>query len=265
MAGNPEPASTGAGGRSARREVEAFLDTLQGVPPHALTACQGWTAHEIVAHLVAGAELLTEQARAYLEGRPAPQVDDWATHELPYQALDDHVLRRRLEAGERQMTELLDHLAAPDPAAVIPGLGWGMPLRELVTHMRQEFAIHRWDLVGDDDEGAEILARPELLSHSVRMLREPLLAAGLTRDDGASHDFAVRLRCAEQPDLVIEVHDGQGRLELTEPDDSPAVVETDPAARLLLLWGRRPSDPRRVRSALPPPQLRRLQQLLCGY
>lgn len=265
MAGTAEAAATGARTPPARREFDAFLDTLQGVPPHALTACQGWTAHDIIAHLTAGAELLTAQAEAHLDGRPAPQVDDWATQELPYQALDDRVLRRRLEDGERRMTGILADLAAPDPARVVPGLGWGMPVGELITHMRQEFAIHRWDLIGDDDEGAEILARPELLAHSVRMLQEPLMAAGLGREAAAVPDLTVRLRCAREPDLVVDVRNGQGRLELAEPDDSRAVVETDPAARLLLLWGRRPSDPRRVRSSLAPPQLRRLQQLLSGY
>ncbi|MEV0392033.1 maleylpyruvate isomerase N-terminal domain-containing protein [Polymorphospora rubra] len=249
---------------SARPEIDFFLDTLQDVPPHTLTACQGWTAHEVVAHLVAGVELLSGQARAHLERRPAPAVDDWAAHELSYQALDDRVLRRRLETGERDMTELFEQLGAPDPTAVVPGLGWGMPVEELILHMRQEFALHRWDLIGDDDQGAEILARPELLAHSVRMLQKSLLATGLAGEGGSGPDFTARLRCPRQPDLLVEVHDGKGRFALVDPDDS-AAVETDPAARLLLLWGRRPADPRRVRSGLPPRQLQRLQQLLCGF
>lgn len=249
---------------SGRPEIDVLLDALQDVPPHTLTACQGWTAHEVVAHLVAGVELLSGQARAHLDGQPAPEVNDWAAHELQYQALDDRVLRRRLETGERDMTELFEQLAAPDPTAVISGLGWGMPVGELILHMRQEFALHRWDLIGDDDQGAEILARPELLAHSVRMLQGSLLATGLAREGGTGPDFTARVRCPQQPDLVIEVHQGKGRFALADPDDSSA-VETDPAARLLLLWGRRPSDPRRVRSGLPPQQLQRLQQLLCGF
>jgi hypothetical protein len=51
-----------------------------------------------------------------------------------------------------------------------------------------------------------------------------------------------------------------------EPQDESAhVVETDPAARLLLLWGRRPTDAGRVRSSLAPEQLARLQTVLTGY
>ncbi|MFI5892108.1 maleylpyruvate isomerase family mycothiol-dependent enzyme [Actinoplanes sp. NPDC051513] len=239
-------------------EIDSFLEALQGVPPRSLTACDGWTAHEVVAHLVSGVELLSEQARAHLDGGPAPVVDDWAVRDLPYQAMDDAVLRRRLEAGERDMTKLLEQL---DPTAVIPGLGWGMPVGEIVLHMRQEFAVHRWDLVGDDDPGDEVLARPELLAHSVRMLQESLLARGLSgRNDG----FEARIRCPGQPDLLVEARDGKGTLALVDPGDGPA-VHADPAARLLLLWGRRPADPRRVRSELSPSELLRLQQLLRGF
>jgi uncharacterized protein (TIGR03083 family) len=235
--------------------IAALLDALPSVPANSLTACAGWTAHEVVAHLTSGAELLAEQARAHLDGRSAPQVDDWAVRDRPYQALDDQVLRRRLEAGERDMTDLLKNFAPED---VIPGLGWGMPVGEIVLHMRQEFAVHRWDLIGDDAVGDELLAQPELLGHSVRMLAGSLIAAG----DGA--DFSARLRSPQQPDLLVEVRDGKGRLALVDPDDGPA-VESDPAARLLLLWGRVPNDPRRVRSGLPAPELLRLQRLFGSF
>ncbi len=261
---NPPADVAGRDAFSGPPEIEALLDALQDVPPHSMTACAGWTAHEVVAHLVSGVELLSEQARAHLDGRPAPVVQDWAVRERPYQELDDRVLRRRLEDGERDMTGLLQHLGVADPTVVIPGLGWGMPVGELVLHMRQEFALHRWDLVGDDDQGDGILARPELLAHSVRMLPGSLLAAGVARMSGDGSDFSARIRCPQQPDLVVEVRDGEGLLALAEPDDGPA-LETDPAARLLLLWGRRPGDPRRARSGLPSSQLQRLQQLLRGF
>jgi hypothetical protein len=43
------------------------------------------------------------------------------------------------------------------------------------------------------------------------------------------------------------------------------VIETDPAARILLLWGRRPASAARVRSTLSPDGLARLQTVLAGY
>ena len=78
----------------------------------------------------------------------------------------------------------------------IQGIGWGMPISDVVLHLRQEFAIHRWDLVGDDDEGDEILARPELIDHSVRILGDPLLGLGsdVIRTPGSRSPRASDLR-----------------------------------------------------------------------
>jgi hypothetical protein len=33
------------------REAQEFYAALDAVPPNAVTACVGWTAHEIAAHL----------------------------------------------------------------------------------------------------------------------------------------------------------------------------------------------------------------------
>jgi hypothetical protein len=51
---------------------------------------------------------------------------------------------------------------------------------------------------------------------------------------------------------------------LAEPD-GPATLETDAAARVLLLWGRRPADPSRIRSRVGPETLGRVRRLLGGY
>jgi hypothetical protein len=51
---------------------------------------------------------------------------------------------------------------------------------------------------------------------------------------------------------------------LAEPD-GPATLETDAAARVLLVWGRRPADPSRICSRVGPETLGRLRQLLSGY
>jgi hypothetical protein len=44
-----------------RHEAVAFLDTLDSVPPQAVSACRGWTTHDVVAHLTSGAEALANQ------------------------------------------------------------------------------------------------------------------------------------------------------------------------------------------------------------
>lgn len=250
--------------RVPRHEAEAFLETLERVPPQAVTACRGWTAHEVVAHLTSGAEALANQVEAQLDGRPVPAFGSWEEREPPYQAMDDRVLRAAFEKAEVRMAAAFEAMLRLDPDARFDDVGFGFPVHELVTHMRQEFAIHRWDLVGDDDVGDELLAQPELLEHSVRMLHEPLLEKGLRQDAHLELPFDVRLRTAEN-DLHLRVEGGDARLSLTTPDDSENVVMADPAARLLLVWGRRPLDATRIRSHVSAGQLLRLQTLFSGY
>lgn len=246
-------------------EAEAFLESMDSTPPNAVTACRGWTTHELVAHLASGADAFADQVEAHLDGRPVPEFGAWEVREPPYRAMDDRTLRRRLITAEQRMTDRFQAVLDADPAAVVPDVGWGLPIAELVTHMRQEFAIHRWDLVGDDDLGLAILGRTELVDHSVRLLGDDLLKNGLPRDPTPHEPFLVHLRCPGQPDLALQLQSGNGRLSFTPPDDVPNVIETDPAARLLILWGRRPQDARRVRSSLSPTDLGRLQQVLVGY
>lgn len=247
------------------REVSAFLDALDTTPPDAVTACRGWTTHELIAHLASGADAFADQVEAHVERRPAPEFGTWDVREPPYRAIGDSELRRRLVVAEQRMTDGFGALLDADPLSAVADVGWGMPIAELVTHMRQEFAIHRWDLVGDDDLGMEILGRTSLIDHSVRLLGDSLLKNGLQRDPVPGAPFAVRLRCADQPDLAVEVADGTGTLSFRPPADATNVLETDAAARLLILWGRRPQDGRRVRSSLTPEALTRLQTVLVGY
>ena len=51
---------------------------------------------------------------------------------------------------------------------------------------------------------------------------------------------------------------------LADPE-GPATLETDAAARVLLLWGRRPADPSRICSRVGPETLGRVRGLLSGY
>ena len=230
-----------------------------------MTACAGWTAHELVAHLVSGVEAIASQTEAHLDGRAIPEFGSFAEREAGFWGVDDDELRRRLADGEQRMTAGLHAVRAQGGDTPVPGIGWGMAIGDVELHLRQEFAVHRWDLVGDDDVGDELLARPELLDHSARILAESLLAPGRARDPRAGEPFSTRIRAAGLPDLLIAVDDTGAHLDLVDPTGEAADIECDAAARLLWLWGRRPAPARRVRTTLDASHLARLEVILSGF
>lgn len=123
--------------------------------------------------------------------------------------------------------------------------------------------MHRWDVVGEDETGVELLAQPDLTEHAVGVLGEILLRAGRRGDPRPDDDFDVHLRSPRARAVRVRVLDGRAALELTDEHDRPH-VDLDAAARTLVIWGRRPG-PGRMRSHLTRPDLTRLQTLLGGY
>jgi len=247
------------------REAEAFLDARQYTAPQAVSACDGWTAHDVTAHLTAAAAEITRHLDPYLRGDPVPATRTFEEREPPYRAMDDAELLRRLEAEEVMMRAAIEQVIAREPDAVIPWTGRRMRVASFLPHMRNEFAIHRWDFVGDDDTGTELLAQPELTEHAVGVLGEILLRRGRQRDPDPERDFRVRLRAGDAADVRVVVHDGRAGLQLADDHADEAHLELDPAARTLLIWGRRPDQRGRIRSHVDQPTLSRLQALLAGY
>lgn len=246
-------------------EAEAFLDALQDIPPEIVSACDGWTAHEITAHLAAAAAEITRHLEPYLEGRPVPSTRSFEDREPPYRAMDDPALRRQLDVEEAKVRGIISEVLVRNPEAVIPWTGRQMVVAKFIPHMRNEFAIHRWDIAGDDQQSAELLGQHELTEHAVTVLGEILVARGTKHDPGAGEDFHARLRSAGTPDVRLVVESGQARLELAGDNADEPDVELDPAARTLVIWGRRPAERGRFRSHLAAPALARLQALLSGY
>ena len=91
------------------REAEAFLDARQHTAPEVVSACEGWTAHEVTAHLAASAAEVTRHLEPYLDGQPVPRTRTFEEREPPYQALDDAALLRHVvPSGARQVDHLID-------------------------------------------------------------------------------------------------------------------------------------------------------------
>jgi hypothetical protein len=246
-------------------EADAFLDARQHIDAESVSACVGWTAHEVTAHLVGVVVEVSAHLHPYLAGEPVPETRSFEEREAPWQAVADDELCRLLGVEEEKMRSVLDEVLARDPQAVIPWTGRRMEVAKFRPHLRSEFAIHRWDIAGDDQTSTELLGQPDLTEHAVGVLGEILTRRGRTHDPSPDQDLHVRLGAGSTADVRLVVEGGQARLELAEDGGDDPFVEFDPAARLLTIWGRRPDRRGRVRSSLEPAALGRVQTLLAGY
>src|SRR6202012_4482227 len=107
------------------------------------------------------------------------------------------------------------------------------------------------------------MAQPWMTTHSVLAVGKPLLVKG-AKQLRPGERIEARLRVEGADDVLVSAASEGATIELTDPD-GPATLETDSAARVLLLWGRRPGDPSRIRSRVGPDELGRVRTLLSGY
>jgi uncharacterized protein (TIGR03083 family) len=227
------------------RESLELMKTLADADPAAPTACSEWTVHDLIAHLAAGAKENADLIEDALAGRPVRATRSFAEREPAFVALPEEQLRQELVMQAGRKIAAVQALADRGPEAVYQFTGRPFTAALAQTHSRSEAAIHRWDIVGDDETGMELLAAPDLTRHAVEILNTlPILyEAPLSRARVAQIDrLRIVMRSPAHPDVVMDIIPGSARFELGEinqPAEGDAVVETDPAHRLLSIWGRR--------------------------
>ena len=246
-------------------EDEAFFTAIEVTAPELVSACDGWTAHEIAAHITGNAVEIVRHLEPYSQGDPVPKTRSFEEREAPLRALAHADLLARLDRDEQRMRAVIADVLAREPEAVIPWTGRQMAVAKFIPHMRNEHALHRWDVVGDDSASRALLAESDLVEHSVGVLGAILLVAGRKHDPDPDSDFRVRLRSVGQPDLLVTVERSHATLVWAADEQDEPYMELDSAARQLFIWGRRPDDRGRLRSHLAQADLARLQALLSGY
>jgi hypothetical protein len=169
-------------------------------------------------------------------------------------------LQRRLD----HLSEVAQTGAEHDPDEEVAWTGRTMRIRWFAEHMREELVLHRWDVTGDDATSRADLAEPWMIDHSVHAVGRPLLVRGSAALEPGAGPVEGRLRVAGTDDVLVRADRAGTRIELV-PAQGPATLETDAAARTLMLWGRRTADPGRWRSDVGPEELRRVRSLLAGY
>jgi hypothetical protein len=247
------------------REAGAFLATIDQTAPEAVSACDGWTTHEIAAHVTGIAVEVIRHLDPYLQGDPVPKTRGFEEREAPLQATEHRALLARLDAEEERMRRVVAEVLEREPDAVIPWTGRHMKVAKFIPHLRNEHALHRWDVAGDDETSRRLLGEMELVEHSVGELGRILLVAGRDHDPDPGSDFHVRLRAEGQPDLRVIVENGDATLAWARDEADEPAVDIDAGARQLFIWGRRPDHRGRIHSHLTQPGLARLQALLSGY
>jgi hypothetical protein len=241
-----------------------FAEAVQRRRPDSGTWCEAWTVRDIVIHQAGNANELARVLEGHLTGEPV-ETRGFDERERPYRAMNDADL---WSAFCDRMAYLGRVAAAGDDLPADTDVAWTgrtMKARWFAEHMREELVLHGWDITGDESAAQAFLGERWMTEHSVQAVGVPLLKRGTERL-GLSGDDRIesRIRVAGTDDVVVSAAPDHASIALA-PADGPATIETDAAARVLLLWGRRPADPGRVCSGVGPVVLGRLRTLLSGY
>jgi uncharacterized protein (TIGR03083 family) len=212
-----------------------FLQALAARDADERTACEGWTVHELLAHLAAGSAEIADLARALLHTDSAPPTRGFEEREAPYRDLDPRQLRRRFVVEAIRATAAVMELDRAGRS--LPFTGVDLTPASLVAHAEAELVLHRWDLTGDDDTSVDALSSPAMLQHAVTVvsaMRPHVMPFQLV--DGAGLVDPVVLRAEGQPDVLLH-----GRTLTLGTDPAAEVVTFHPAGRVLAIWGRNPT------------------------
>ena len=243
-------------------EWQRFIDAVQRHRPDAGTWCEAWTVRDMVIHQAGNALELARVLGGHLAGEPVP-TRSFEEREAPLRAMNATELWAALQTNMAFLNEVAE--AADDvPADTdVAWTGRTMKVPWFAEHMREELVLHGWDITGDDAAAQARLAEHWMTTHSVLAVGKPLLAKGV-KQLRPGERIEARLRVNGADDVVVDADADRTTIRLAEPD-GPATLETDAAARVLLLWGRRPADPSRICSRVGPETLGRVRTLLAGY
>ncbi|ETB31247.1 maleylpyruvate isomerase N-terminal domain-containing protein [Mycobacterium avium] len=246
-------------------EWRPFCDAAQRRGPDAGTWCEAWTVRDVVVHQAGNAEELARVLGAHLAGEPVT-TRGFEEREGPLRALNDADLWDALADRMATLNEVAEAAEAIPADTDVAWTGRTMKVPWFAEHMREELVLHGWDITGDSDSGGAFqagLAERWMTTHSVLAVGRPLLVKG-ARQLQPGERVEARLRVDGTDDVVLDADPERISIGFAEPQ-GPATLETDAAARVLLLWGRRPADPSRIRSRVGPQVLGRVRCLLGGY
>jgi uncharacterized protein (TIGR03083 family) len=223
----------------ARAETAAIVGELRAGGEAAWmapTACSEWVARDVVVHLVGAAQAMLGNARAALEGRPAPSDDPAAIEArlAPLRQLSGEALLAELERAGAEYAAYLEGLPPEQLAQPVAGAGITLQAWQWDGIYLDELVVHHWDLRVPQTPDARLTAdaMPFLVPMFLQAL--PLLAIGEKTDGTWQLDVAGP---TEGP-VTIRVSGDQVTAQPGPASNSDARLGLEGEAFLRFIWGR---------------------------
>ncbi len=179
-------------GLPAGESFGAFLETLRRVRNTDPTRCEGWTVHELLAHLAAGSAEIADLANLPLQGvGPVRATRGFEEREAPYRLMRPMQLRRSFVREGMRATAAIIMLEQAGRDLEFTGIA--LSPQSLLLHCESELIVHRWDITGDDDVSLQGLARRDIQEHTLttiaKMPVEILTTTTAPSDLDAAHQL----------------------------------------------------------------------------
>jgi len=239
-----------------------FLDTLSADDFQRPSACELWEIHDVVAHLIWGADFYADSVSRGLQGdtslpenRPPGDTSDTVPMSTYFA---QHAIRLREVLGDRllptfrtsytALTELMTALheqAWDTPCAFFPRYGQ-LPVRAFLLLTVQELVIHTWDIRSRFDASVALAADllPLLLERIPGRFGVPDFAAFPLHQEGSE---PVRYRwdvTGMNPgtyDVIVE--GGKARMEPADDTMAGVTLRCDDGTFALLMYKRLTLEP----------------------
>lgn len=231
--------------RTEYEQLARHLRSLDADGLAAPSACEGWSAADVAAHLAWNARLYVRSLGMGLAGEaPPPAPPGGVVPKITPNFVRDRSIQVRQKLGDGVLDSFEEHNAGfidmlddLDPAVrdtlTVPFLDFTYPLRRLIGQRINEVALHSWDVRSPADSAAALIEDAGLAS------------IALWRDTVQRHlqpGPETRIRIEPAGGDAFDVTGGEAPSTQPPSGNPDAILAGSPSAVALLLSGRTALD-----------------------
>jgi uncharacterized protein (TIGR03083 family) len=231
-----------AAGAIVRREVAQLGRALRALDAAGWAApswCEGWSVHDVAAHMAESNDRFYQIVAAALAGGRIPDFTpaERAERQAAVKAGSPSALVAQLEERANATFDLLEAASAQDLARTVTVPAGQLTLAQLGPQRLSECALHTWDIRYAWDRQAQ------LVSDAVPLLLDGVLASvgRLARRGAANAPEATYRLELEGPgggSVTLQLARGEARAQRGAPERAAVTLRLAAEAGLRLLWGR---------------------------